>query len=365
MAFPSTPQAFQFGQHYYSGVTTSYNGMTRRRAATHTYLKRDGAAEEDMGREQRSLTVRLIFNGTDCAKRYQQFEEDVSKKPSQLLTHPIAGQWQAFCRGPSFSIDLNKALDWIEVEVQFTEDQVDALIPTDAPDTGTAQSNAKAQQFAMQQAVALYIVDLARSLPSTTPAMMNPLDAARNTITDLTTAPVDAMATLVNSTLGATSTIAPDIAAMQAATDALVASTDDFIAAATTLFDGESDTSSTGMADSIASWLGTVRTDTETLEDALIASQVTPAGCADAFAETDLLLETCMTLSDAVAAAQPPTAQMIVPVTMSLIAFAQSVIAELDLSYEALAFASAILGLNRIRNPAAISGGTVLTVPTA
>lgn len=363
--FPSTPQVFSFGTLELAGYTLSYTGRTRRRKATHVYLKRDGAAEEDMGQDQRGLKVRLLFSGTDCAKQYQAFEKAVSKKPSQLLTHPIAGQYQAFCGGPDHSIDLGKSINQIECEVEFSEDQLDGLIPNDAPDVGTAQQNAQAQQLAMQRSIAEYIISLAKS-QTASPLQLNPLDTAMNAIAGLTTSPVSTTIAVVNSTLGVASSIASLLATIDAANTAMVSAVDSFIEAASTLFDGESDTSSSGVAESIDSWIGTVADNTITLEDAVLAAQPTPAGCADAFADIELMLEACMTLQDAVAAAQPPTAQMIVPVTMSLVAFAQNVIAELDLNYDALALASSILGLNRrISNLSAIPGGTVLTVPTA
>lgn len=364
LIIPSTPQAFTFGSRNLSGRALSYTGKTARRAATHTFPKRDGASEEDMGRDQRSLEVSIVFTGDTCAKDYQEFEADVAKKPSQLLTHPIAGQWQAFCRGPQHRIDFSKAINQIEVTVLFTEDQLDANVPTDVLDVSTAKQNASTQQSSFQQSVAAFMGELAK-FQTASAAVLNQIDDAVDQVVSVATAPVAFMTSVINVALGASSKIKGALASIQAANDALVTSVQSLIDATVDVFDGVNDTADPGSADSIATLVQAIQDDASTLEDALMAAQATPAGCADAFAEVEVMVDCALSLKEAIAASQPPTARMIVPRTMSLVAFAQKVIADLDLGYDAMTFASAILGLNRIPNPAQIPGGSTLIVPTA
>src|SRR5262249_1481127 len=116
-------------------------------------------------------------------------------------------------------------------------------------------------------------------------------------------------------------------------------------------------------ADNVSALIGIVQTHAEDLQDLLIVASVTPAGAADAVGSIDEMVASCLALSDALAAAAPPTAQYTVPALTDVITLAQELRNESSSGRSVFSFVSDILNLNRIPNPAAIPAGTVLLVP--
>lgn len=363
--FPATPQAFSFKGRELWGVTTSLGGKTPRRFAAHVFPKRDGDLKEDMGRGSRSLEVQLVFTGDDCAKRYQAFEADVSSDPIGQLVHPIAGQWTAFCTGPAFQVNYAEGVDRIAVPVAFLESQLDAKVPTDTPDVPTAAQNCAGQQAQFQTSVATFMCKLGK-LQTQAAAVLNAIDSALAQVTAGLSSPVAFARAAVNTALGFSSNIVGQLAAIQAASDALVSDVTSFIDFGNQPFDGVTDTPAAGYTDAVAAQLGIVQADAVALEAALLAATATPAGCADAYSDVEVMVEYCMTLSDAIQASLPPTAKYTVVAATSLIALATKLVLDLNLSrlYDPSTYAAAVQGLNRVPNPHLIPGGTVLTIPT-
>lgn len=364
---PATPQQFSFGGRLLYGVVTSYDGFTEYRSASQKFPKRDGGIEEDMGRDQRRLEVRLTFIGPNCARDYESFASFVDGNRTALLVHPIAGKWTAFCKGFGHRIAFAEATNKIDVPVTFVESQLDAIIPADTPSVPVAAQNATDQQSAFKQTIALFIAKMAKA-QTTVGGALDTIDSAiaqvSGTVASTVTSPIDFMTGQVDQALGAASSISGAVATIQAAADAFDESITAFSAAANDLFDGTSDTS-TASPDQISTLLGVVQSNAEALEDALFAAPSTPAGCADAIADVEIMVDACMTLSDALAAELPPTTTYVNPVTQALLVMAQKIIDEWGLSYDALSYASAILGYNRIPNPAAVPAGMPVIVPTA
>jgi hypothetical protein len=152
------------------------------------------------------------------------------------------------------------------------------------------------------------------------------------------------------------------LADIEAASDLLVQDVSNFVDAANDLFTGDSDTAPAGYSDAVSTLLGVAIVHGLALEATLIAASATPAGAADAVADVELMLDRCLTLSEAVAATQPPVVNYTVPAPMNVVVLAQRLIREWEMDRDALEYASIIIGLNRIQNPAMISAGTVLRV---
>lgn len=356
---PAAPQAFAFGSlRDLKGSLVSFNGENRRRGARHRYSGRSGGNVEDMGAENRTLTVRLVFTGDACAKEYADFLSYVRSTPSQLLVHPIAGRWQAFCEGPSTSADFSRATDEIQVNVTFVEDELDATGDAETLDVATAAQNASGQVSAFETAMAQYLGVLAKANTLRT-QIIAAIDSALGALDDATS-PIESMRDAIAGSFGLAASVVGKATAIS--TKALLVKQDaeSFVDAAADLYDGEN--VSAAVADSLATLLGVIASRTLELEELLVDSvpSTAPSLSADAVSEAELLLDACYSLDEAVKAARPPTKHEVVPRVMSLVEFCIMLYgAELS-----LARASDILSLNRIPNPAAIPAGTRLRVPS-
>ena len=357
--YPSIPQAFTFRGRDLKGRLLSYAGKGTRRYATHEFLKRKGARIEDMERGPRRLDVRLVWTGDNCAREYQDFIADVDDNPYGLLVHPTAGRWQAFCEGPQDEVDLSRAVDMIEARVSWIETELDAAVARETQDVATATQEVSAQQSAQQMAVATFMGALAKA-ETTEARALAALDTALDTL-DTVTAPVDFMRDSVVAVSTAQSTVVGKVLGIQTAANLLTQDVQNLVDSTTDLFAGGEVAAAT--ADNIATLIGTVQQHAEDLNDTLMAAAVTPAGAADAVGATDELLASCLSLSDALEAARPPTKSYTVPALTDVISLAQLLRADSTSARNVLAFASDILNLNRIANPAAIPAGTVLLVP--
>jgi prophage DNA circulation protein len=358
---PAAPQFFRFGSLGLVGKMTSFTGSAKRRSHDHVFVMRDGGRVEDLGRAQFRLTARLEFLGPTAGADYEAFKAAIDATPAALLVHPIAGQWFAFCEGPDEDVDFQRASNEVRVSCTWKESELDGQLPSDTPDPATAAQAATSQQSQFQQSVAKFMGALAK-LTTQEQAALNAIDSAVSQVGTVT-APVTFVHSAISIALGASSKILGALAAVQEASDTLVDDVTSFIAGANDLFSGDSDTAPAGFADSVQTLLGAVLVDAQALEDALIAASLTPAGAADAVADVVLMAENCLTLSDALAAAQP-----LVPYTVTartnVVVLATLIIKEWNLQREPEEFAYAIMAQNRIPTPHAIPAGTQLLVPS-
>lgn len=365
MAYPAAPQPFTFTAGTAQLTLTeieSFTGKTPRRSVTHEYPKRPGGREEDMDRGSRTLQVRLQFIGPTAASDFEAFESAVDANPSGLLSHPVHGQFFAFCKGPDYNVDFLRAINQIECTVVFIESQLDATVAADPPDVATAAQNATGQLAAAQQTIATFMGALSAAQTQAAGAL-NALQTAVSQLAAGVSAPVDFMFTAATQVQGLQASVIAALETVQLGADTLTSDVTSFVAAATDLYNGN-DTTPSGSSDSIAALLGIVQGDGQALIATLIAASPTPAGAADAVADVSVLLDYCYTLSDAVAAAQPPVISYTVPFDGNLIVLAQHVIEQANANVDATSYASAILGLNRISNPALIPSGTILNIPS-
>lgn len=359
--FPNAPQAFDFGTQHLLGFLVSFSGSQKRRSVDHKYLKRAGGRVEDMARDQLRAVFRLYFIGDDCAAKFAAFLAAVDDNPRGLLVHPISGRWFAFCEGPDYTVDFNRAINEIQVTVAFKEDQLDAAIELpDTPDVATAAQNASGAQSTYQQTVAKFMGTIAKAqlAVGSAQAQVDQLTAQIGTVN----APVDFMRSSLAAITGVTSAVYGAITNVAVASDLLAQDVTNFIAFATDLFSGSD--FAPGFSDSVATSLGIVETDGQALEDALVAASVTPAGAADAVQDTEITVASCIVLGDAIQLALPPVIAYTVPAPMNLLKLAQLIIFQRNLERDAQEYANAILSSNRIPNPANIPAGTVLIVPS-
>ena len=365
--YPSTPQSFSFASRSLVGVLVGFSGATPRRMVMHEYLKRRGGRAEDMEIGPRTLDADLQFLGATAGKDYRDFENFIAKNPFGLLNHPIAGRWQAFCRGPQPQVHFQEAINQVKVRVSWIETELDATTTVDPPDVATAAQNVVGQQSTLQLSIAGFMAILAKAQTLQGQAL-NAIDTAINAVNSVTsavTSPVSYMQSAINAALGATSAIVNALAAINTSTVVLNNDINNFVSYVSALFTSTSDTPPAASADAIANQLGMIQSDTLALESALLAAPARPASCAQAFADAEILLDNCMTLNDAMQAALPPTLLYTVPGMVNVVVLSQRLIQQFGLNRDPLQFASTIMGLNRIPNPAAIPAGTQLLVPTA
>lgn len=140
-AFSFTPQ----GQPtlLLAGVLESTDDELGARLASFEYLKRDGAEVEAMGASQARFTFRVVLMGSapltpggaplSAGARYQQLVQAQRTQPRGLLVHPRLGRWKAGwtkCHGHE---EPRRAVDTVELTVEFVEDQTDAAISAEQP----------------------------------------------------------------------------------------------------------------------------------------------------------------------------------------------------------------------------------------
>ncbi len=365
MADIFTPQTFSFGTlTNLKGQLSGWSGSTPRTMAMHRYPKRAGGRAEDMNRGPRSLDVRLEFisyRGANnevvhASDQYLEFLAAVDKDPIALLTHPIAGQYIAFCEGPHDDVDFNRATNEIRVRVVFHESNLDKVLVDFAPDAATAAQIVVEQQSIFERAVADYMGAIAEVHAKTDPAVA--AIQAQIAIASVITDPINQMRQVITTVGGIESSIIGLIVGI--ADSALLLSQDitNFVEANSTtdLFNGFD--SIAAAAENTSTLLGTVVKSAEDLEQLLIESSQTPAGAAEVVGENDEAVSTCIVLAEALQSDRPPLIKFTVPRLTDVIALA----VDRYPNDSASSRASEILGLNRIPNPAAIPAGTVLKI---
>lgn len=349
----AAPQEFTFGTKQLSGNLISYSGRSQRRGVVHQFLKRRGGIVEDMNSEPRRLEVELVFSGKSPARDFNEFESYVSDNPTQLLVHPQAGRYIAFCEGPQYHVGFAQATNEIRVRVSFIESELDSTTRADVPDVPTAQQSVSAEQTAYQKVVAAYVGALARANTA--------VASARQSIKDLIdqidtfTDPVTSLVTGCLSLPGLATSVVGNIQSIQVLNDILNQQVSDYLDQASDLFTGEAVLA--GSADSVTNLLGVVENTCHALENLMLGTG-TPAGCADAVGSVEELLASCIILGDAVLAARRRTVVVVLPRLTDLMSFCQK-----RYPSNAVARASEIQSLNHILNPAAIPAGTRLVVP--
>lgn len=353
---PAAPQAFSFGGTQLVGNLVSFNGTITREGVTHRFLKRPGSRIEDMERAPFRLEVELFFptkDGISAAKAFQTFAAQVDNNPVGQLVHPIAGQWQAFCRGTQARVNFRDAKDGIYVRVTFDETELDNFVTADVPGVATAGQAVDDAKSAHEVAISSYMEKLAEGAAIEQSA----LDSLQAALADVAviTAPMDFMRDTISNIFGAESAIFGTIDGIFTKAKLLSDDVQAFRDSATGFFDGGD---SAGAAVETATRLGVVLQDAADLEQASIAAASTPAGAFASVDSTELLAASCLILDAAVKAARPPVVLVTVPQDTDLLSFCQH-----KYKTRAEERAEDIRALNKIENPAFIPSGTRLFVP--
>lgn len=119
------------------------------RLAQFEYLKRDGAELEAMGASAARFSFRMVLMGQTpltpggapltAGQRYLQLVQAQRTQPKCLLVHPRLGRWHVGWSKLRAHEQPQRAVDTIELTLEFIEDQVDAAI---AAEQATPQARA-------------------------------------------------------------------------------------------------------------------------------------------------------------------------------------------------------------------------------
>lgn len=355
----AAPQTFTWQGRVLHALLSGFSGASPRRSVTHEFPQRQGAREEDMGNGPRWLEAQLRFAGRDCAKRYREFELGVARNPVGLLVHPVAGQWMAFCKGPSYRVDFGRALDELQVPVRFTETELDSKDDSAPRDVATAAQNASAGGVQMEVDVATFMAETA--IGRAPVALLKKLDAIAAKISAASD-PLTYVRQNVNVVMGGVSRVVGSIATVEAAGRLLKQDLDSYIAQAVALLVVSE--MPAGGAAALDTLLASVVDRSRTLEQEMVAAAATPAGAGDAVASVEVAVAGCLSLQESVNAARPPVVTYTVPAPGNLIIVAQRFLSSRGIDGDAVALASEILALNHVPNPASVAAGTKLRVPS-
>lgn len=113
------------------------------RLASYEYLKRDGAEVESMGAAQARFAYRVLLMGSapltpggppmSAGARYLALAQAQRTQPRGLLNDPRLGRWNAAWSKIRTREEPQRAVDAIELTLEFIEDQTDAAISAEVP----------------------------------------------------------------------------------------------------------------------------------------------------------------------------------------------------------------------------------------
>lgn len=132
--------AFQFKDFVLQGVLTRWNHRIGIRLASHEYLKRDGGEQEPMGAAVGRFSYSCVLIGPDVTARYNNLVLSVRRDPRGILVDPRLGRIQAACEGIDAAEVAEDAVDSIEFDIRFAEDQVDSALASEQPVSPNAYS---------------------------------------------------------------------------------------------------------------------------------------------------------------------------------------------------------------------------------
>ena len=270
------------------------------RIARHVYLKRDGAEKEPMGAGDGAYRLRLNIVGNDVAAQYRAIVIYCRDNPQGTLTHALLGELKVACEGvESADLDIASARNAVSLSIKFTDDAVDAAITAnDTLGATTAAGDLSAQA------------------------------------TSLTT---------IGTTVTAVAALTSDAASKATA----------LVSAALGVYRATTGTTS------LDKQVGDVKTSAAALEEGVLASDAY-SNDAERFDAIDAARRThaaALALQEAVQRTGPRIVSYMVPATMPLSAIAVQLYGK-----DGAAHLDELRRLNRITNPFAVAGGTVLQV---
>ena len=317
-AFSFTPRGQQ--TLLLAGVLEADDHELSQRLASFEYLKRDGAEVEPMGAAQARFSYRVVLMGSApltpggpplaAGQRYQSLVQAHRTQPRGLLVDPRLSRWNVAWKTIRKHEQPQKAVDTIELTLEFIEDQTDAAVAVEAQPTPQGRAAEVVSSYSvLKAAVALRFGN-----------SNNPLMKAVVTATDTLSAAAASFAVAATEAAqGATPdpSLTQQFGAVQAGVDALLAAL-----RATLPYTLESDVSLTPYRHQ--AWI---------------------------------TMASCQFLLEALAEQRPVLIDHVIPAAMSL----DQVLLSLYGS-DASNHLDEVLSLNRIANPLWLAQGTTLRV---
>lgn len=318
-AFSFTPQGQQ--TLLLAGVLEALDDELAQRLASFEYLKRDGSELEPMGASAARFSFKVTLMGSapltpggpplTAGQRYQTLVQAQRAQPRGLLVHPRLGRWNVGWVRIRAHEQPQKAVDTIELTLEFIEDQTDQAVAVEAQPTPQGRAAEVVSAYSvLKAAVALRFG-----------SSNNPLMKAVVTTTE----------TLCN--VAASFAVAATEAAQFANLDSSLEQQMGAVEAAVN---------------------GVLAALTATLPQTLESDvSLTPYRH-----QAWMTLASCQFLMEALAEQRPVLIDYVVPAAMSLDAVLLSLYGTAAASYQ-----EPVLSLNYLPNPLWIQGGTVLKVP--
>lgn len=318
-AFSFTPQGQQ--TLLLAGVLEALDDELAQRLASFEYLKRDGGEIEPMGASQARFSFRVVLMGSapltpggaplTAGQRYQSLAQAQRAQPRGLLVHPRLGRWNVGWVRIRAHEQPQKAVDTIELTLEFLEDQTDAAVSVEAQPTPQGRAAEVVSAYSILKAA------VALRFGSSTNPLLKAVTTATEALSSVA-ASFAVAATEAAQFANLDDSLEQQLGAVEAAAEAALAAL-----TATLPYTLESDVSLTPYRHQV---------------------YMTVAGC-------QFLLE-------ALAEQRPVVVDFVVPAAMSLDQVLLSLYGTAAASYQ-----DPVLSLNDLPNPLWIQGGTVLKVP--
>lgn len=135
------------------------------RLASFEYLKRDGAEVEAMGAQQARFSFKVVLMGSaplypggspmTAGARYLALAQAQRTQPKCQLSHPRLGLWKVGWVKLRAHEQPQRAVDTIEISLEFIEDQTDAAIQAEVPTPQARAQSVVSAYSILKAAVAL------------------------------------------------------------------------------------------------------------------------------------------------------------------------------------------------------------------
>ncbi len=126
-ALPTGTQIAEWGGFRLHDYLSNWQDQNLGRIAQHTFDRRDGGQNEDMGAAARVCRVTLIFEDTSGFKACRDFIDLWRANKTRLFVHPVWGRYNATFIGiESGSLAVDQGANRYTVQGQFVESNINA-----------------------------------------------------------------------------------------------------------------------------------------------------------------------------------------------------------------------------------------------
>ena len=157
-ALPDGTRIADWGGFKLHDYLASWQDQNLGRVAQHTYDRRDGGENEDMGGASRVTKVTLLFEGSSGFDACRKFVALWQANKTRLLVHPLWGRYNATFLGiESGSLTVDQGANLYTVQGQFVESNINsATVADSAASVPTKAAAARAQMDAVNVAALDY-----------------------------------------------------------------------------------------------------------------------------------------------------------------------------------------------------------------